>query len=440
VSTVKDIQDVVEKHLCCGCGACAWFDEKNIRMVDVLEQGRRPLVTGEREATAGALEVCPGWRLEHDPKGFAADVMPELLGAWGPILEVWEGYAADEEIRYFGSSGGVGTALAVHCIEKEGMRGAVHIAARPDVPYLNHTVFSRSRDELLQAAGSRYAPASPCEGLGEIERAGGPCVFIGKPCDVGATQRARRLRPDLDRNLGLTIGIFCAGTPSTLGTLKMLQLMRIEDPASVKSVRYRGKGWPGNAEAVAELPEGRVERSLTYREAWDDVLQKHRQWRCYVCLDHTGEFADISVGDPWYRPIAEGEAGRSLVLVRTERGRDILRRAMERGSVVLERVDKSVVAASQPNLLETRGAVWGRALICRIFARGSPRYRNMGSFSIWLRHLSFDAKLRSLLGTIKRVWRKRLYARARIEVFDPVASQHEPCGTVADARGCESIK
>ena len=105
--------------------------------------------------------------------------------------------------------------------------------------------------------------------------------------------------------------------------------MHIEDPSSVRSVRYRGKGWPGNAEAVAELPEGRVERSLTYRQAWDEVLQKHRQWRCYVCLDHTGEFADISVGDPWYRPIAEGEAGRSLVLVRTERGRAVLRRAME---------------------------------------------------------------------------------------------------------------
>ncbi len=434
MSKVRDIQDVAEKHLCTGCGACAWFDPKNIRMVDVLDQGRRPLVHGDREETAAALEVCPGWRLEHDPETFPPGIMPELLEAWGPILEVWEGYATDQEVRFFGSSGGVGTALAVHCIEHGGMRGALHIAARPDVPYLNHTVFSRSREELLKAAGSRYAPASPCDSLAEIENAGGPCVFIGKPCDVGATKRARRLRPALDRNLGLTIGIFCAGTPSTRGTLEMLKLMQIDDPSRVRSVRYRGKGWPGNAEAVADLPEGRVERSLTYREAWDDVLQKHRQWRCYVCLDHTGEFADISVGDPWYRPIAEGEAGRSLVLVRTERGREILRRAMEQGSVTLERVDGSVVGASQPNLLETRGAVWGRSLICRLLAQGSPRYRNMAAFPIWLRHLTFDAKLRSLLGTIKRVWKKRLYARARMKIFEPSMATHETAGRPTESR------
>ena len=37
-----------------------------------------------------------------------------------------------------------------------------------------------------------------------------------------------------------------------------------------------------------------------------------------MCADHTGEFADIAVGDPWYRPHLDDEPGRSLVLARSE--------------------------------------------------------------------------------------------------------------------------
>ncbi|MPZ74883.1 MAG: hypothetical protein GEU74_17010, partial [Nitriliruptorales bacterium] len=58
-----------------------------------------------------------------------------------------------------------------------------------------------------------------------------------------------------------------------------------------------------------------------------------------------------TVGDPWYREIPEGEPGRSLVLVRTERGRRILHAAIGSGALVLERVGPEIVQASQPNLL-----------------------------------------------------------------------------------------
>ena len=62
--------------------------------------------------------------------------------------------------------------------------------------------------------------------------------------------------------------------------------------------------------------------STSYEEGWGDILQKHTQWRCRVCADHTGAFADISVGDPWHAP-PEGDtdAGRSLIVARTPRGR-----------------------------------------------------------------------------------------------------------------------
>lgn len=409
---VASIRDVAERQLCTGCGMCAYLQPDDIHMVDDLKAGRRPLVRPGAQGPAGtdrALAGCPGVGLSHgpDPEG----ALTEVRSAWGPVLEVWEGHAGDPEIQLAASSGGAATALALHGIEQQGMHGVLHIVARRDVPYLNETVLSTSRAELLGATGSRYAPASPCDRLDLVRDAPAPSVFIGKPCDVAATAKARRDDPELDARLGLTIAIFCAGTPTTQGTLEMLRAMGIEDPDTIRSVRYRGHGWPGHARAEIEI-DGRVEaRELTYDESWGAVLQKHRQWRCYVCADHTGEFADIAVGDPWYREIGPDEPGQSLIVARTERGRRSIAAAIASGALCASRVDADRIPASQPGLLKVRGAVWGRSTASRLLGVPAPRYVGLPTFSVWFRNLSFGDKLRSTVGLARRIGRKGLRRR-----------------------------
>jgi coenzyme F420 hydrogenase subunit beta len=153
----------------------------------------------------------------------------------------------------------------------------------------------------------------------------------------------------------------------------------------------------------------------TYAESWGFV-QRYRQWRCYICPDHTGEFADLAVGDPWYRKVDPGEPGSSLIVVRTEKGRAILKAAVEAGYIVVSSEDASLLPRSQPNLLNTRGGLWARLLVLRVFGAAAPRYEGLRSFPFWLRDLSFKAKLSSFSGTIKRVFKKRL--RDRIEVTE----------------------
>lgn len=373
-------------------------------MADVESQGLRPQFHLGREVSAAALQVCPGIGLAHGPVESDGKHIQALRSAWGPVLGVWEGYASDPEIRFAGSSGGAITALSLYGLEVRGLEHVLHTAARQDVPYLNETVVSRTRDDLMRATGSRYAPASPCEGLQAIEDAQAPCLFVGKPCDVAAAQMARKLRPGLDEKLGLTIAFFCAGTPSTRGTLEMLKRMGVADPASLVSLRYRGNGWPGKATAVSSSEEG-VERvgQMTYEESWGDVLSHHQQWRCKLCADHTGEFADIAVGDPWYRPAEGADPGRSLILARTERGRDAILAAAEAGYLTISAANPEILPASQPNLLRTRGALWGRILACRLMGVASPRYVNMPMFVHWWNELSLTLKVKSIGGTLRRI-------------------------------------
>jgi coenzyme F420 hydrogenase subunit beta len=408
---ITSVHDVAAAQLCCGCGVCASAEPAAIAMVDDARGGRRPVPTGAAP-TGLALAVCPGLGLERAPTPAGADT--DLAAEWGPVLGIWEGHAGDPEIRWAGSSGGAATALALHCIDDEGFAGAVHTAARAGQPLLNETVFSRSRADLLARTGSRYAPASPGDRLDLVERAGGPCVFVGKPCDVAGVHRLRAARPRQLENLGLTIAVFCAGTPTIAGTLEMLEVLGIAADA-VHDVRFRGQGWPGRA-TVRFSDEGGAQdrRSLSYEEAWGGILQRHRQWRCHLCVDHTGEFADVAVGDPWYRPVADGEAGSSLIVARTERGRHIVERAIAAGALVAEPVDRALLPASQPNLLLTHGSVWGRTATLRLLGLPAPRYRGFAHRRIWLRRLGPVAKAKSVTGTLRRVRRRRLAVRATV--------------------------
>ena len=411
LSVLNSIDDVVSRQLCAGCGACAGLEPAQFEMVDVDDHGRRPQRRADAprdpDALARAWQACPGRALEHDFDRHDPELIDALTPEWGPVLAVYEGWATDDAIRHRGSSGGAATALALAALETKRAGGVMHTAARTAAPLLNHTVISRSREALLARTGSRYAPASPCDRLHELEQETEPVIFIGKPCDVAAVRRAERVRPQLRDQIAATIGIFCAGTPTTRATRRLLASIGVEHVEDVRSVRYRGDGWPGEFVATVRTEHGTETRTLSYEASWG-ALTNDKPWRCHVCADHTGEFADIAVGDPWYRPVEPGEPGRSLIVVRTERGRALLQHAVTAGTLTVEVRDPSILPASQPNLLRGRGAVWARRLACRLAGVPVPRQRGLPMFRAWWQTLTWRERAQSFLGTFRRIARRGL--------------------------------
>lgn len=405
---IKNATDVARWNLCNGCGACVYACRDNLlELVDFAAHGLRPVLreTASCASCDDCLQACPGLGITHDRDAFSPSTLADLASSWGPVLEVWEGHATDEATRTLGSSGGLATALALFCVEQQGMRGVVHVGSDDRTRYLNATRFSATRGEMLASTGSKYAPASPCDGLQSIEDAGGPCVFMGKPCDIHGLRKSQHLRPALAANVGVAIGIFCAGTPSTQGTLDLLARFDI-DPKDVAEVRYRGRGWPGSF--AVRLHHDDAWRDLaTYQEAWG-FLQKYRPYRCHLCPDGTSEFADLSCGDPWYREILPGEEGRSLLLVRTETGRRIVAAAIAAGRVTLEPVPPGVLHLSQRELQLKRGAIWGRTLMMSLAGLPVPRFGGFSLWRNWLR-IPFGHKLRSVVGTARRIVSRRYF-------------------------------
>ena len=409
------ITATVARNLCTGCGACAGAFPEAIRMVDDPVNGRRPVVAATAEGRAAAVRaagLCAGavtdWRdLER---------RDEIEGDWGPVLAAWEGWAADTEIRHRGSSGGAVTALGLFALETGRAEGVAHVAARPDDPRLNGAVISRDRAELLRGAGSRYAQASPAESLGPIARGDDRIVFVGKPCDVASAQKAMQADAALAVNEPLTIAIFCAGQPNLNATERLLGRLGVQKGARLTDLRYRGEGWPGLMQArwLDEKGFERESDAIPYAEGWGEILQSGRRWRCRVCADHAGAFADISVGDPWHAP-PEGDtdAGRSLIVARTPRGKAFIEDALRSGALVAEPRSRDVIARAQPNLRTTHGAAWGRRIAMRALGLAAPRDRGQGLFRLWL-GLPTRQKLQSIAGTWKRVVRERLWRPVRV--------------------------
>lgn len=401
---LRNVSDVVAWRLCLGCGACiSACPEGALKLVDVRREGLRPQADSDACARCGqCIEVCPGVHIESP--GTDAPVVKELRQAWGTVLEIWEGYATDSEIRFQGSSGGLATALSLYCLEKRQMAGVLHVGVGTATPLTNEAVLSASRDELLLRSGSRYAPAAPCTGLAQLQPGTSQYAFVGKPCDVAAIRKYQALDHGSSNQIALAVSIFCAGTPSTEGTQRILDHMGIV-PEQVEEFRYRGCGWPGRTVAITKNHDGQ-DHSLSYQESWGAILSTHTQFRCRLCPDATGELADISCGDPWYREIGPEDPGRSLVLVRTAAGRDILHGAIEAGYVQLEPVDPDTLPRSQKSVLRKRRHLWGRLLALRLFGAPIPRYQGFALFANW-RGLSISDKIRSVLGTIRRAYQRK---------------------------------
>ena len=423
---IQKLSDVVDWRLCLGCGACAYIcPDQKVSLFDFLDEGIRPVPKDLDCATCRqCLDVCPGVQSDFSiPERNAASQLDgssapgrsptssefdaNFVKTWGPVVALWEGHATDDEIRFKGSSGGALTALAAYCLEQLGMHGVLHIGQDPSDPIRNRTRLSRTRSELLAATGSRYSPASVCNGLGLVEGAPAPCVIIGKPSEISAVRNARKMRPELDRKVGVTMSFFCAESPSTKGTTALLEKMGAR-PDQITDLRYRGFGWPGWF-APTRRGESEPFQRLTYRESWA-FLQAYRPWSVQMWPDGSGELADISCGDPWYEEPDGRNPGFSLVVARTQRGREIIEGAVKAGYLSLRPAEAWKLEKSQAGLILKKGAVWGRRLASSVV--GLPVTRFVGlDFSPSWRRLPFGGKLRGIFGTLRRIMVRKLFRR-----------------------------
>lgn len=359
----------------------------------------RPRLSGEdaddEQQAARFLTLCPGVQV----------LSPELeteSARWHPVFGryegVWEAWSLDEQERFLGSSGGVLTTLSQWVTART--PGTVAVGASGSDPSTGHAtrtvpVRIMTREEALRSAGSRYAPVAVLSALAE-SRDDVSAVTV-KPCEASALRAFYELD---SASAPVIFSFFCAGTPSQRTTDHLIESLGL-DVAQVKQVRYRGAGWPGEFSAT----DGETSVHESYEVSWMQHFGRSLQSRCKICVDGTGEHADIAVGDYWNAdergiPLFDDEEGRSVLIARTKRGAELVGEAIRAGVIHASPMDLDLVTTVQPHQRVRRRTLLGR-LVGRVVRGGSvPKYRGYrlvrGVFRDPLR------TIKALLGSITR--------------------------------------
>jgi coenzyme F420 hydrogenase subunit beta len=398
MAETKSIEWITTSGLCTGCGLCASMFAGKVKIA-LREDGylrpvaQMPLTS---EENAKLFDTCPGALIQHEVK--QANYHPH----WGPLVQVRTGHAVDPTTRHEGSSGGVLSGLLIHLLESKQVDFVAHVKAASDDPLGNELSVSRTREDVLAGAGSRYAPSAPLAKLAELLALPGRFAFVGKPCDVAALRRYEKLNPGISPKVPYMLSFMCAGIPSRKGTLAILEKFGVQ-PEQVKSFAYRGDGWPGKTTAITHDNQ---RFDTDYSTSWGTVLNRHLQFRCKICPDGTGEFADVVGADAWYGKdgypdFAERE-GRSLVLSRTAKGESLVLSATAANAITTEPLAVDEIAKMQPYQLNRKRLVLSRIAALWLTRRPAPRYVNFPLFKL-ASQLSLRENISSFRGTLRRL-------------------------------------
>ena len=406
----KAVESVVLAGNCSGCGACALIDPGLRMRLD--ETGfNRPVrllpITPkiDRQATAEFLASCPGVLVRRPvPDDVSGDELrsePSL----GSAVSSWQAWATDSDTRFQGSSGGVITAIARWLVESGRSARVVGAAADATEPRRTVAVQLGRKGEFLQQAGSRYAPVSVAAQESSLSP---DSVFVGKPCEVSAIRQLGDVRGHEQRPV--LMSFFCAGVPSQLATDRLLAELGIPSSSPLRTLRYRGHGWPGDF--YAETVDG-VQGATSYDESWGKQLGPSMQWRCKVCPDGVGESADIVAADYWRTddrgyPAFTDSSGVSALIARTRRGHETIVAAIEAGVIEASPLQLGQISAIQPYQVERRATLSARLIGRRLAGWRIPKY-----VGFQLLRLASERPVRSLryiYGSFRRSWSERFRA------------------------------
>lgn len=166
-----DIFNKVIRHdLCNRCGSCVGLSDGKIVFGDKTGKYLPEIIEQpDDELMQKILYSCSGYQFdfpEFNKKLFEST--PHFNVYSGSYHSLNIGFSKDETVRRTGASGGVLSSILIWLLEKGHIQGAVVTRMNPKQPWMTETIIAVTREEILEAAQSKYIITSVNEILLEI--------------------------------------------------------------------------------------------------------------------------------------------------------------------------------------------------------------------------------------------------------------------------------
>ena len=286
--------------------------------------------------------LCPGKGYKVPPN--RRDINFDLrLGQYHRLLA---GHSIQEKIYQHATSGGLMTALGAYLLDTGIIDGVLTVKFTPNsvvpIPFVATNI-----EELLEAQGSKYIPVPLLENL-QITAPFKSLLVVGTPCQIAASKALAKSDSTWSSKVVLHIANFCGGYRNYNETRRLLQIGGVK-PKSLTSLKYRANGQPGFFEASDGV------KTVTYPYPNYSRLTGHTKVkRCRLCIDATGELADISFGDAWEKDYLSSGKKWSFLISRNERASQILNDLQNSKFVHLEGISEEQLIRSQFGNIQTK--------------------------------------------------------------------------------------
>ncbi|HEX4908538.1 MAG TPA: Coenzyme F420 hydrogenase/dehydrogenase, beta subunit C-terminal domain [Actinomycetes bacterium] len=313
--------EVVETNLCTGCAACVMACPRDVLEYDhaetyqpfnvELSTAADDCVHGQRGCDI-CTRACPrfrDWEVECDQALFGRAREPDEVT--GVRRGVFLARATDPAVLEAGQDGGLVSALLLWGLETDRIEGALTSRLSATRTWDGEPFLATNRDEVFEAAGSRYTYAANPLAMKEAERRGlKRLALVGMSCQasINGTLQARRVNK-YARRIEITLGLLCSKSFAYDGMRRVITEdygVPLDDIAKV-NIKGRFQVWRRSTGELVEIPLKQMQQAT--REG------------CKLCPDFAAEHADIATGGLGQRD------GWTLAVVRTQRGEDWMREA-----------------------------------------------------------------------------------------------------------------
>ena len=308
------LEDVHKRELCIGCGACVdlcpYFKNYKGKTSQLfpcnLEQGR-------------CFAYCPKAEVDLNElthKIRRADYDGSPLG---PYREVLASRAGNQMAKGAFQAGGTVSSLMAFAL-KNGLIDAAALTDRNGLTPISRLVTSWKK--VADCAASKFMASPTLSALNMAVREGYKRIgVVGTPCQMTAVAQMRSNPLQKEEHsvpVALSVGLFCNWSVDTRRLMDLLA-QRLE----ISDIRRMDIPPPPANILALETVNGSVEVSLS------DIkpLIPHT---CFICLDLTSEFADLSTG------MFEGRPGWNTLIIRSDRGAEIVDQARREGFIETE--------------------------------------------------------------------------------------------------------
>ncbi len=345
----KDITNIVDQYLCHSCGSCfASCGDDSISYKTTVGGYLFPEINYDTCTNCGlCYDVCPGDHFTDYLKDQTKDD-PFV----GNIISSYVGRATDEVIYKNSQSGGAVTALLKSLLESGQISAAIVTSMNTNSPSYSEAKIVTTVEELISAQKSKYVPTNITSLMQKIEKIDGTIAMVGLSCHMHGLENLLTIKRKL-KNKIIKIGLICDRVMTSVSIDFLSQ--QVTTDKKIKNFVFRdtlNTAYPGDTTVTTN--NGNIKKlDKKSRMLMKDYFTPSR---CLLCFDKMNIYADIVIGDPHGIANVDRTYGESLVLVRTDKAKQIVDQAIKSQDIILR--DTSPEKAIKGQNIDAKRKKW----------------------------------------------------------------------------------